>query len=247
MFSPWGGACPRYAHESTHHVTHAALQTPWAHRAGSVQRARMGSMVRCPWEGPRTRQVTSQRRGPKINRRRGGIEPLRVSTPHELKSCPSTSPTHPGFFRKVWGNIRYGLNAPASGQLALCQVLGARHGRPTSAQMDLHGRRVYVGRIAGNSCAAAVQEKWAAPGIEPGTSRTLSENHATRPSSHVSFTDPRMLQALTMNLHSHATGCLGFAARGRLYPRALSNAGWLRPTTAGEEESNPCVSPHPMS
>ena len=29
-------------------------------------------------------------------RRRGGIEPLRVSTPHELKSCPSTSPTHPG-------------------------------------------------------------------------------------------------------------------------------------------------------
>ena len=29
-------------------------------------------------------------------RRRGGIESLRVSTPHELKSCPSTSPTHPG-------------------------------------------------------------------------------------------------------------------------------------------------------
>ena len=30
------------------------------------------------------------------HRRRGGIEPLRVSTPHELKSCPSTSLTHPG-------------------------------------------------------------------------------------------------------------------------------------------------------
>ena len=29
-------------------------------------------------------------------RRRGGTESLRVSTPHELKSCPSTSPTHPG-------------------------------------------------------------------------------------------------------------------------------------------------------
>ena len=103
MFSPWGGACPRYAHESTHHVTHAALQTPWVHRAGSVQRASMGSMVRCPREGPRTRQVTRQTRGPKINRRRGGIEPLRVSTPHELKSCPSTSPTHPGPYAKTFG------------------------------------------------------------------------------------------------------------------------------------------------
>ena len=30
-------------------------------------------------------------------RRRGRIEPLRASTPQELKSCPSTSLTHPGF------------------------------------------------------------------------------------------------------------------------------------------------------
>ena len=29
-------------------------------------------------------------------RRGGGIEPLHVSMPHELKSRPSTSPTHPG-------------------------------------------------------------------------------------------------------------------------------------------------------
>jgi hypothetical protein len=32
-------------------------------------------------------------------RRGGGIEPLHVSMPHELKSCPSTSPTHPGWSR----------------------------------------------------------------------------------------------------------------------------------------------------
>ena len=32
-----------------------------------------------------------------LNRRGGGIEPLHVSMPRELKSRPSTSPTHPGF------------------------------------------------------------------------------------------------------------------------------------------------------
>ena len=31
-----------------------------------------------------------------VNRQGGGIEPLHVSMPHELKSCPSTSLTHPG-------------------------------------------------------------------------------------------------------------------------------------------------------
>ena len=32
---------------------------------------------------------------------------------------------------------------------------------------------------------ASIRDQRAAPGIEPGTSRALSENHATRPSSHV--------------------------------------------------------------
>ena len=31
-----------------------------------------------------------------VNRQGGGIEPLHVSMPLDLKSCPSTSLTHPG-------------------------------------------------------------------------------------------------------------------------------------------------------
>ena len=41
-----------------------------------------------------------------MQRRTGGIEPLRVSTPRELKSRPSTSPSHPGF-RKTNSGTRH--------------------------------------------------------------------------------------------------------------------------------------------
>ena len=54
--------------------------------------------------GPATRPLARLRFSQRLQemqnqadeRQGGGIEPLHVSMPQELKSCPSTSPTHPG-------------------------------------------------------------------------------------------------------------------------------------------------------
>ena len=51
-------------------------------------------------------EVGKQLGVPETKRRGGGIEPLHVSMPRELKSRPSTSPTHPGmleFEYLAWG------------------------------------------------------------------------------------------------------------------------------------------------
>ena len=42
-------------------------------------------------------------------RQGGGIEPLHVSMPRELKSRPSTSPTHPGRVNKIFLCVMFEL------------------------------------------------------------------------------------------------------------------------------------------
>ena len=58
---------------------------------------------------PRGAQTTAATQGEGNEKRQGGgIEPLHVSMPRELKSRPSTSPTHPGSFGDLLGLSREG-------------------------------------------------------------------------------------------------------------------------------------------
>ena len=76
---------------SGHPVTVVMPGRPWTHA-----RAKAGNVAAVVQQGPGQAILMEASAWRAAGRRRGGIEPLRVSTPHELKSCPSASPTHPG-------------------------------------------------------------------------------------------------------------------------------------------------------
>ena len=60
------------------------------------------------------------------NRRKGGIEPLHVSMPRELKSRPSSSPTHPGHWNQFFLATAYWLKGLTADQ----RVPGSSPGVP---------------------------------------------------------------------------------------------------------------------
>ena len=57
-----------------------------------------------------------------------------------------------------------------------------------SKEVDFHGIYMYMYLHAGMIYYKCDFKKRASPGIKPGTSRTLSKNHASRPTGHLVMT-----------------------------------------------------------
>ena len=149
---------------------------------------------------------------------------------HELKSCPSTSPTHPGS-----GNQRLPGVPP----------LLRREGRFPQAEQ---GRRQQHGGRATHRCDSP-----------PHSARAEDMPKAPGPCSAAAW--PLSLRVVLLHTGRLHLRRVGHAGRGRggharrtchafarpRRPRAGWEGGGGPNAFPGEEESNPCVSPRPMS
>ena len=125
-------------------------------------------MIGRPRQVAVTLVVDSQGYRSTVSRRRGGIEPLRVSTPHELKSCPSTSPTHPGPPAQKGGGAGSARSWAPAGQLALYRKSRARDGGCADASMDASQLRLSFSRGARGSRPLAARKNGLLRELNPG-------------------------------------------------------------------------------
>ena len=130
--------------------------------------AASGQRLAFPGRWPSRSWSTANDTGQWVTRRRGGIESLRVSTPHELKSFPSTSPTHPGPPAQKGGGAGSARSWAPAGQLALYRKSRARGGGCADASMDASQLRLSFSRGARGSCPLAARKNGLLRELNPG-------------------------------------------------------------------------------
>ena len=121
----------RLRNDVCYHFLCLAIACPTTHV--DVMSEHQPDSPRRPWRAQTPASSTAQLRRGTLLRRRGGIEPLCVSTPRDLKSCPSTSPTRRGGHAELTGSC---IRTPA-----------AKQHRPSRAQVSPAAMASQLGAI----------------------------------------------------------------------------------------------------